>query len=46
MECWLFGVILRLGGGVLSPFVFAVVSDVVTELARNGVLSELLFAND
>ena len=31
---------------VLSPFLFAVVVDVVTELARGGVLSELLCAND
>ena len=29
-------------GSVLSPFVFAVVVDVVTEFAREGVLSELL----
>ena len=31
---------------VLSPFLFAVVVDIVTELAREGVLSELLFADD
>ena len=33
-------------GSVLSPFIFAVVVDVVTELARVGVLSELLYADD
>ena len=33
-------------GSVLSPFLFAVVVDVVTEFAREGVLSELLYAND
>ena len=31
---------------MLSPFFFAVVADVVNELAREGVLSELLHAND
>ena len=33
-------------GSVLSPFIFAVVVDVVTELAREGALSELLYADD
>ena len=33
-------------GSVLSPFLFAVVKDVVTEFARDGALSELLHAND
>ena len=33
-------------GSVLSPFLFAVVVDVVTESAREGGLSELLYAND
>ena len=33
-------------GSLLSPFVFAVVVDVVTEFAREGVLSELLYADD
>ena len=33
-------------GSVLSPFQFAVVVDVVTDLAREGVLSELLYADD
>ena len=31
---------------VLSPILFAVVVDVVTEFARDGVLSELLYADD
>ena len=31
---------------VLSPFLFAVVVDVVTEFASNGALSELLYAGD
>ena len=31
---------------MLSPFLSAVVVDVVTELAREGVLSELLHADD
>ena len=30
----------------LSPFPFAVVVDVVTELVREGVLSEFLYAGD
>ena len=33
-------------GSVLSPFIFAVVVDVVTEFAREGALSELLYADD
>ena len=33
-------------GSVLSPFLFAVVVDVVTEFAGEGALSELLFGND
>ena len=33
-------------GSVLSPFLFAVVVDVVTEFAREGVLSELPYVND
>ena len=32
-------------GSVLSPFLFAVVVDVVTEFAREGALSELLYAD-
>ena len=31
---------------MLSPFLFAVVVDVVTEFAREGALSELLYADD
>ena len=31
---------------VLSPFLFAVVVDVVTELASEDLLSELLYADD
>ena len=31
---------------VLSPFLFAVVADVLTEFAREGALSELLYADD
>ena len=31
---------------VLSPFLLAVVVDVVTELARDGALSELLYVDD
>ena len=31
---------------VLSPFLFTVVVDVVKVLARNSVLSQLLYAND
>ena len=33
-------------GSVLSPFLFAVVVDIVTEFAREGALSELLYADD
>ena len=33
-------------GFVLSPFLFAVVVDVFTELSRDSVLSELLYAVD
>ena len=33
-------------GSVLSPFVFALMVDVVTELAKKGALSELLHADD
>ena len=35
-----------LQGSVLSPFLFAVMVDVVTKLAREGVLSELLYADN
>ena len=41
--------IVRVGmhqGSVLPPFLFAVVVDVVTELSREGSLSELLYADD
>ena len=31
---------------VLSPFLLTVVADVATEFAREGVLSELLYADD
>ena len=33
-------------GSVLSPFLFAVLLDVVTEFAREGALSELLYADN
>ena len=33
-------------GSALSPFLFAVEVDVVTEFARDGALSELLYADD
>ena len=33
-------------GYVLSPFLFALVVDVVIEIARQGALSELLYADD
>ena len=33
-------------GSVLSPFLFAVVVDAVTEFARVGALDELLYADD
>ena len=32
-------------GSVLSPFLFSVMVDVVTECARKGALSELLYAD-
>ena len=33
-------------GSVLSPFVFAVVVDVLTENVRNGLIGEMLYADD
>ena len=33
-------------GSVLSPFLLALVVDVVTEFARKGALSQLLYADD
>ena len=33
-------------GSVLSPFLFTAVVDVVAELAREGVLCQLLYADD
>ena len=33
-------------GPVLSPLIFAVVLDVVTEHAREGLLNEILYADD
>ena len=33
-------------GSVLSPFLFAVVVDVLTKFTREGILSELLYADD
>ena len=33
-------------GSVLSPLVFAIVVDVVTENVRNGLMSEMLYVND
>ena len=33
-------------GSVLSPFLFVVVVDAVTKFAREGVLCELLYADD
>ena len=33
-------------GSVLSPLLFAIVVDVVTENARRGVVNELLYADD
>ena len=33
-------------GSVLSPLIFAIVVDVVTEHAREGLLNEILYAND
>ena len=40
---------LRVGvhqGSVLSPLIFAIVVDVVTEHAREGLLNEILYADD
>ena len=33
-------------GSGLSPFLLAVVVDIVTEFAKEGALSELLYADD
>ena len=33
-------------GSLLSPFLFAVVVDVVTEFAKEGALGEFLYAED
>ena len=33
-------------GSVLSPLVFAIVVDMVTESVRNGLMSEMLYADD
>ena len=33
-------------GSVLSPLLFAIVVDVITENARRGVANELLYADD
>ena len=33
-------------GSVLSPLLFAIVVDVITENARRGVINELLYADD
>ena len=33
-------------GSVLSPFLFAVVVGAVTEFAKEGAISELLYADD
>ena len=33
-------------GSVLSPLVFAIVVDVVRENVRNGLISEMLYADD
>ena len=33
-------------GSVLSPFLFTAVVDVVAELAREGVLCQLLYADE
>ena len=33
-------------GSVLSPLIFAIVDDVVTEHAREGLLNEILYADD
>ena len=33
-------------GSVFSPLLFAIVLDVITESVRNGLMSELLYADD
>ena len=33
-------------GPMLSPLVFAIVADVVTESVRNGLMSEMLYVDD
>ena len=33
-------------GSVLSPLIFVIVVDVVTESVRNGLMSEMLYADD
>jgi len=33
-------------GSVFSPLIFAIVADVVTESVRNGLMSEMLYADD
>ena len=33
-------------GSVLSPLIFAIVVDVVTEHAREGLLNEIVYVND
>ena len=33
-------------GSVLSPLVFAIVVDLVTENVRNGMMSEMLYPDD
>ena len=33
-------------GSVLSPLIFAILVDVVTEPAREGLLNEILYAHD
>ena len=33
-------------GSVLSPLLFVIVADVITESVRNGLMSEMLFADD
>ena len=33
-------------GSVISPLIFAIVVDVVTEQARKGLLNEILYADD
>ena len=42
------GFVVKVGmhqGSLLSQFLFAMVVDIATELAREGVLSELLYAD-